>query len=128
MNRNKEKVLQRTRTNWMCMLAEGRMFKGQSLIKGNLVVRLSRAKGMLEKKFDHSLKSEISREVEFLSNQRLLLSFQRFQLKPRLSNWANTPFNAKSIYWNNNHIIPYLYNNMWTVDQTSRQHSLGKFL
>lgn len=82
----------------MCMLAEGNMFKGQSLIKGNLVVILSRAKGMLEKKFDHSLKSEISREVEFLSNQRLLLTFQRFQLKPRLSKWANTPFNAKSIY------------------------------
>lgn len=46
----------------MCMLAEGSMFKGQSLIKGNLVVRWGRAKGMLEKKFDHSLKSEISRD------------------------------------------------------------------
>lgn len=97
MNRNKEKVLQRNRTNWMCMLAEGRMFKGQSLIKGNLVVRLSRAKGMLEKKFDHSLNSEISREVEFLSNQRLLLSFQRFQLKPRLSN-GQTPHSMQSLF------------------------------
>lgn len=68
MNNNKEKVLQQNRANMMCVLAEGSRFKGQTLINGNLVATQWAEQSACWRRNSTSLKSEISLEVEFLTN------------------------------------------------------------